>query len=126
MNECDDELVIGITPDVMRVLEGKSFFDRLDDLLSPVDSLQPASRCRGTFDLAKSILLAAGVDESDFDDIFCVLRAQGGCCDCEILYNVSETNRLKSNYWRARSEGQTPVISHALQGDAMELGDKVP
>jgi hypothetical protein len=27
MNECDDELVIGITPDVMRVLEGKSFFE---------------------------------------------------------------------------------------------------
>jgi hypothetical protein len=27
----------------------------------------------------------------------------GGCCDCEILYNVAGESRLKSRYWKAEA-----------------------
>jgi len=33
----------------------------------------------------------AGYDTAALEDIFDVLGAQGGCCDCEILYNVAES-----------------------------------
>jgi hypothetical protein len=37
MNECDDELISSIMSDVMRFLQGQSFFEKLDDALSPTD-----------------------------------------------------------------------------------------
>jgi Protein of unknown function (DUF2695) len=46
--------------------------------------------------LSESVLRTAGFDSEEMADIFDVLRSKGGCCDCEILYNVAESSRLKS------------------------------
>jgi hypothetical protein len=94
--EPDQELISSITPDVMTCLERSGFFRKLDDLLRPEDYSQPHADCSGDYQLSKSILPAAGFDSADLTDIFNVLRSQGGCCDCEILYNVAESSRLKA------------------------------
>jgi len=111
----DDDLISSITPDVMKCLGRCGFFEKLDGLLSPEDNSIPAKGCDGTYKLSESVLLAAGFDRGELDDIFGVLQSKGGCCDCEVLYNVAETSRLKANYWRSRAAGQfaqTPHTSH--------------
>ena len=112
MQECDEELTASITPEVMRVLGGLSFFEKLDDALSPEDSMAAPARCDATYELSEAILRASDIDASDFPDIFCVLKAQGGGCDCEILYNVSESNRLKQRYWMERAKGLVADTRH--------------
>jgi uncharacterized protein DUF2695 len=47
--------------------------------------------------LSESILAAAGFERAEVDNIFAMLQSKGGCCDCEVLYNVAETSRLKAN-----------------------------
>jgi hypothetical protein len=101
-DESDEELTASITPDVMRFLDGRCFFEKLDDALCPEEPSSAPQSCRSTFEISEAILRNSEVDEADFSDIFRVLHAQGGCCDCEILYNVQETNRLKRRYWTAR------------------------
>jgi hypothetical protein len=108
----DNELIASITPDVMKCLVRSRFFEKLDDLLCPVDDSHHRQDCRGNYKLSESVLLASGFERSDLEDIFRVLRSKGGCCDCEILYNAAESNRLKARYWRGRAEGLTPPIKH--------------
>ena len=43
------------------------------------------------------------LDTTAMEEVFDVLRSQGGFCDCEVLYNVSESSRLKATYWRDKS-----------------------
>jgi Protein of unknown function (DUF2695) len=102
----DDELISSIAPEVMKCLGRCKFFERLDDLLSPEGALTPAPSCVGTFQLSESILNEAGFDRGELDEILAVLQSKGGFCDCEILYNVAETSRLKANYWRSQAAGQ--------------------
>lgn len=105
----DDDLIASITPDVMACLHRASFFEKLDDLLCPKKGSNPSEKCSGDFKLSERLLRASDFSIDDLADIFGVLEVQGGCCDCEILYNVSESNRFKSEYWRDRardSEGQ--------------------
>jgi hypothetical protein len=101
----DPDLIASITPDVMRCLDDSGFFEKLDDVLCPKDESRSAESCSGDYELSESILRASGFEKSDFEDIFGVLRAKGGFCDCEILYNASDSNRLKSRYWRAKARG---------------------
>jgi Protein of unknown function (DUF2695) len=108
----DPEFVASITPDVMRCLDNSSFFQKLDDLLCPKDGSQIQPSCSGDYKLSESILRASGFEESDFGDVFDVLRAKGGFCDCEILYNASESNRLKSKYWQKRERAIDPGTTH--------------
>ena len=109
----DAELVAAIASDVMTCLVRASFFDKLDNLLSPVDDLSKAELCSGDYTFSKRILLTLGFEGADWDDVFAVLRSKGGSCDCEILYNAVESSRLKSQYWRDRAEGlKTPVTPH--------------
>jgi hypothetical protein len=42
------------------------------------------------------------MDDEETADVLAVMRLNGGCCDCEILYNVAEESRLKAKYWKAR------------------------
>ena len=112
MQECDQELTASITPDVIQVLNGLSFFEKLDDALSPEDRAIVPARCHATYELSEAILRRSDIDPSDFPDTFCVLRAQGGGCDCEILYNVSESNRLKQHYWMERAQGREVDARH--------------
>jgi len=110
--DSDDELISSIAPDVMKCLGRCGFLEKLDGLLSPEDKSIPAQGCDGTYKLSESILIAARFERAELDDIFAVLRSKGGFCDCEVLYNVAETSRLKANYWPARAAGQTALAPH--------------
>jgi hypothetical protein len=112
--EADEEqdLIASITPDVMKCLERSGYFEKLDDLLCPKDASLKREACRGGYNFSESVLLASGVKQTDMEDIFGVLHSQGGCCDCEILYNVAESSRLKGEYWRARAAGLNNRIKH--------------
>ena len=111
-SDSDDELIASIAPDVMKCLEGAGFFEKLDDLLSPQDHSIPPQQCDGSYKISETILLSSGFKRCDLDDIFAVLYFNGGCCDCEVLYNVSETNRLKGDYWRRRAKGLRTPTGH--------------
>jgi hypothetical protein len=108
----DDELISSIAPDVMKCLGRCGFFEKLDDLLSPEDNSTPSQSCDGKHGLSESILFASGFERDELDDILAVLQSKGGCCDCEVLYNVAETSRLEAQYWRRRAEGLQKPIRH--------------
>jgi len=101
-----------IAPDVMTCLGRCGFFEKLDGLLSPEDNSIPPQGCDGTYKLSESILIAGRFERAELDDIFAVLQSKVGFCDCEVLYNVAETSRLKANYWYARAAGQTALARH--------------
>jgi len=105
----DSDLIASITPDVMASLRRSGFFEKLEDLLSPMDgSGASAAQCGGDHTLSERILRLVGYDSEEIMDIFGVLRSQGGCCDCEVLYNVVETSRLKAKYWQSRAHDPNP------------------
>jgi hypothetical protein len=108
----DAELIADITPDVMRCLTGARVFEALDDALCPADPGRVRQRCHGDYRHARSVLLARGFREDELFDVFHVLMARGGYCDCEILYNAVETSRLAAEYWRARAAGLEPYDPH--------------
>jgi hypothetical protein len=110
--DSDDELISSIAPDVMTCLGRCSYFEKLDELLSPEDNSTSVEKCDGSFRLSETILLAAGFDRAEFVDIFAVLHSKGGCCDCEVLYNVAGKSRLKANYWRGRAGEQVARTRH--------------
>lgn len=112
-SDSDDELISSIAPDVMKCLGRCSYFEKLDELLSPEGNSTPPQNCDGTFRLSESILLASGFERDALDDIIVVLQSKGGFCDCEVLYNVAETSRLKAKYWRSQVAGQTAEGPHA-------------
>jgi len=96
----DEEMIESISPDVMKALGSSGFFAALDDLLCPEDETAEPEACHGDFRHAKRVLAEKGFGERDgIDEVFDishVLMAEGAFCDCEILYNVSEENRLKT------------------------------
>lgn len=108
----DFESIADIAPDVMRCLVGAGVFDALDDVLCPADGAHPRGQCHGDYRHARAILLARGFPEDELFDVFHVLMARGGFCDCEILYNAVEASRLKAEYWQARAEGIEPRDPH--------------
>ena len=110
--ESSDEFISSIAPNVMKCLRRCGYFEKLDGLLSPEDASIPVQACDGTYKLSESILVAADFDGADLDDIFAVLQSKGGNCDCEVLYNVAETSRLKANYWRGRAAEETVRTRH--------------
>ncbi|HET8623735.1 MAG TPA: DUF2695 domain-containing protein [Gemmatimonadales bacterium] len=98
----DADLIDDITPDVMRCLAGAKIFQALDDVLCPADGARPRQECHGDYRHARGVLLNRGFREVELFDVFHVLMAQGGYCDCEILFNVAEVSRLKAEPWRGR------------------------
>lgn len=101
----DHNLISEITPDVLSVLAGKRFFELLDDQMCPANEERLRLPCRGTYAVSTAVLTGSGFDQEEISDILQVLASQGGCCDCEILYNVAEESRLKAEYWKARARG---------------------
>jgi hypothetical protein len=77
----DDDLISSIAPDVTKCLRRCGFFEKLDGLLSPEDNSIPAQACDGTDKPCESILIAAGFDRAELNDIFAVLQSKGGFCD---------------------------------------------
>jgi hypothetical protein len=101
----DSDLISSITPDVMTCLRRSQFFERLDDLLCPKASASKQESCAGDYTIAATVLEDTGFDSTELEDIFNVLKSKGGCCDCEILYNIAESSRLKAQYWKSRVHG---------------------
>ena len=99
----------------MRCLNRARFFESLDDLLCPKDDSHRRCECGGDYKLSESVLQTFGFESSELADIFNVLQSKGGFCDCEILYNASESNRLKAKYWRERAQGREPLTSHSIR-----------
>ena len=99
----DQDLIESITPNVLRSLQEKGLFARLDDVFCPTNGSEPSEKCRGDFRHAKNLLQRCGLDESDWSDVFHVLMGQGAFCDCEILYNAATKSRLKSQNWQRRA-----------------------
>ena len=102
--DADSEFIDSIAPDVMSCLVRSHFFEKLDDLLCPNDDSHKRNSCRGDYRLAEFVLLESGFNGTDVDDVYKVLRSKGACCDCEILYNVAKSSRLKSEYWRRSAD----------------------
>ena len=95
----DEELVAEITGPIMAILNKTTFFATLDEAFTRAE--EPAI-CWGDFRVAKSILPIKGFFESEYFEVFSVLMAQGGYCDCEILYNVAEGSEYARRYWANR------------------------
>lgn len=112
----DNELINQITPNVLQVLDSRRFFEALDDMICPADSARPRASCEETYSISTTILTRCGFEQKAIADITRVLAARGGCCDCEILYNVAEESRLKSEYWKAIAAGCKPGGSSLRHG----------
>jgi hypothetical protein len=112
----DPELIEQITPDVMAVLERSGFVRALDLAFCPRLPLTRPARCHGDFRVSRALLPKHGFTPEEFFDVFHVLMARGGYCDCEILYNAVEESRLKTRYWQARAKGMTPHDPHTRAG----------
>ena len=71
-----DELISSIAPDVMRCLGRCSYFEKLDEHLSPEDNSTPTEKYDGSFRWSETILLACGFDRHALDDIIALLHSQ--------------------------------------------------
>lgn len=111
--DSDDGLIQEITPDILKVLSDKRFFEVLDDLMCPDDPARSRLRCNGTYTISNTLFFQFGFDLPEIEDITQVLAATGGCCDCEILFNVAQESRLRSEYWKARAAGVVPPNPHS-------------
>jgi hypothetical protein len=104
----DADYVRDITPDVMGLLQKSHFFERLDEHFCPADEAERKVQCAGhSFKVSREILEELGMGADDTEDVIDVLRSQGACCDCEVLYNVAEQSRLKTRYWKAQYARRT-------------------
>lgn len=98
------EFVKEIAPDVLEVLKALHLFELLDDRFCPADNAQDALKCGHSFDVTKGILASLRMDAKGIEEVVDVLRSEGACCDCEVLYNFAEESRLRSKYWKARTQ----------------------
>jgi|SRR5215831_2834777 len=112
MKPTDDEFISSIVSNVMQCLARSSYFEKLDDLLSPEDNWGASENCDGTYKPSESILQASGFERDDLSEIFAVLQSKGACCDCEVLYNVADESRLKAKYWKSRAAGRPINVTH--------------
>ena len=64
-SDSEDELISSIAPDVMTCLGRCSYFEKLDELLSPEDNSASVEKCDGSFRLSETILLASGFERDD-------------------------------------------------------------
>jgi hypothetical protein len=92
----DEELTKDIAP---AVLARQRVFEALDDLLCPAYEQAPREACARDFRHARRILEARGHDAEAQFDVFHVLMARGGFCDCEILTNVADASRFRERFW---------------------------
>jgi hypothetical protein len=113
--EHDDGFIEAITPDVLKALNGVLFFQALDDQMCPTDPVLPRASCQGSYAISTAVLTERGFDSEEIGEIIQVMAARGAHCDCEILFNIAEDSRLKSEYWKSRAAGyvrQDPHDSH--------------
>lgn len=112
-NELNDDLVNDIASDVLGVLERSRFFECLDERFYSIQGARVLQQCSGSHEVSTEILRDLKMNADDIRDILAVLRSRGGCCDCEVLYNVASESNLRSDYWKARATGESPHIYHS-------------
>ncbi|MGD0914396.1 MAG: DUF2695 domain-containing protein [Terracidiphilus sp.] len=95
------EFAESIAEQVIPVLEEQRFFALLDELFSPTDPAVASRKCEHSYASSIEILKTLSMDPEEIADILVGLKARGGCCDCEILYNVAEESRLRAESWKA-------------------------
>jgi len=105
-SESEEDFIASITADVVACLNSKNFFRKLDDVFVPASDSIDAARCNHSFTHSISLLRSLGFDQNDIVEILQVLKQQGACCDCEVLYNVAEESRFKEIYWKSRAESR--------------------
>jgi hypothetical protein len=108
----DEALIKDITPSVMKCVNASGLLEALDDAFCPRLPFKSRTRCHGDFRTTKALLPKHRFTPGEFSDVLHVFMLQGGYCDCEILYNVYERSRLRSEYWKARADGHTPRDPH--------------
>jgi hypothetical protein len=96
-----EEFITDVTPNVMTVLLGQSFFDLLEKEIFP-DGSTDNSVCRHDFSRSKGLLMRLGHDVGAVKDVIAVMQANGGFCDCEIVLNVAPESRVRKTYWKDR------------------------
>jgi Protein of unknown function (DUF2695) len=96
----DEALLVDITPSIMACLNRDHFFARLEARVFP-ESPDIRSLCNHSFEFATALLAEDGHDEDAQQDVFAVMRSQGGFCDCEIIFNVAENSAVTEGYWRS-------------------------
>jgi len=69
----------------------------------PADASVAAEKCGNTCEITSSIVLSKDFPNQDIQDVISVMQAHGGYGDCEILYHVVETSRLKTKHWQAQA-----------------------
>lgn len=117
----DDELIAEIAPHVLRALDTKMFFQKLDDQMCPEDPGVPRVLCQGSLAITTTALAGCGFVQEEIDDVVAVLKANGGFCDCEVLYNAATESRLKSEYWRAVAANRKPLHGHGSQKTGLRI-----
>jgi hypothetical protein len=110
--ENDDGFIEAISPDILKTLRGVQFFQALDDRMCPTDPSLVRVPCARSYAISAAILNDRGFDSDTVGEIIQVLEARGAHCDCEILFNVAEDSRLKSEYWKSRAAEHLSQTHH--------------
>jgi hypothetical protein len=118
--DSDDQLIEAIAPDVLKALANKGFFEVLDDQMCPEDPTAARVLCQGALAISTTTLITFGFDRLEIADIHAVLATRGGFCDCEVLYNVAEESRLKSEHWKAVASKRRPLHEHGGQEGVLQ------
>ena len=100
----DEEYIENISSFIMEALEKTKYFKKLDTLMLPLNPFKKEKKCYGDFALTKKILAESNFDENKIFDICHLIMSKGGYCDCEVLFNVSETSRYRKKYWKKRTD----------------------
>jgi hypothetical protein len=111
--EAENEIANSIAPDVLGVLEITRFFERLDERFYSLKDAKVLEQCTGTHEVSVQILQNMQMDADEIRDVLEVLKSRGGCCDCEVLYNVANESNFRSDYWKARARGENPRTPHS-------------
>jgi len=103
LNPDDQALGDEISESVLKVLNARRFFERLEELVFP-EGDSGVRNCDHSYNITDSILLTVGFDEIEREDILIVFKSHGGFCDCEVLYNVDDRGESpKARYWRSKA-----------------------
>jgi hypothetical protein len=96
-------LFADITPNVMNCLQREKFFTKLESHIFP-DGTIDSNCCSHSFVVSTLVLSESGHDEKAREDVFEVMRSQGGFCDCEILLNVAPESAARAAYWKKKAK----------------------
>jgi hypothetical protein len=103
LDQEEQDFVDEIATEVLEILNHLQFFQKLESRVFP-DGDSGARNCDHSYRHTESILQADNIPSKMQEFILIACKAQGGFCDCEILYNVDDREDCpRAQYWRAKS-----------------------